>query len=296
MQPIMAQYSRGMSRHYRYNSGRSYGDMVEVTVREPGTLEERMPKEMQERVRMLRIEGPLNERDLAYITKLAKRSKVLNAEGKTVIIIPDNDGAGRKYARRIKRKIPWSVIKELPELEEKEDIYDWLLKGHSVTEIDSLPETEYPEEEHPETEQKAYHDIISTYKKSQGKLMLELFEKEGVEIFFNENNTPFVEFPVGEHSEVYPLDSSTFRQWAEMVFNQYTDKTIKRDGLNEALSIISAKSKFSDTPIHTVHNRVADYNSDFWYDLSNKSWTAVRTNTKGQTTFRPGIILCAFIC
>ena len=81
MQPIMAQYSRGMSRHYRYNSGRSSGDMVEVTVREPGTLEERMPKEMQERVRMLRIEGPLNERDLAYITKLAKRSKVLNAEG-----------------------------------------------------------------------------------------------------------------------------------------------------------------------------------------------------------------------
>lgn len=84
MQPIMAQYSRGMSRHYRYNSGRSYGDMVEVTVREPGTLEERMPKEMQERVRILRIEGPLNERDLAYITKLAKRSKVLNAEGKSI--------------------------------------------------------------------------------------------------------------------------------------------------------------------------------------------------------------------
>lgn len=202
-------------------------------------------------------------------------------KGKAVIIIPDNDSVGRNYARRIKRKIPWAVIKELPELAEKEDIYDWLSKGHSVTEIDSLPETEYPEGEHPETEQKADQEKISTYKKSQGKLMLELFEKEGVEIFFNENNTPFVEFPVGEHSEVYPLDSSTFRQWAEMVFNQYTDKTIKRDGLNEALSIISAKSKFSDTPIHIVHNRVADSKSDFWYDLSNKSWTAVRTNTEG---------------
>lgn len=190
---------------------------------------------------------------------------------KTVIIIPDNDSAGRKYARNIKQKIPWAVIKELPDLAEKEDIYDWLFKGHSVTEINNLPETEYKEKQ----------QKISTYKVPQGKLMLELFEKEGVKIFLNENNTPFVEFPVGEHTEVYPLDSSTFRQWSEMIFNKYTDKTIRRDGLNEAVSIISAKSKFSDTPIHTVHNRVADVDGDFWYDLSNKSWTAVRTNAEG---------------
>lgn len=83
-QHIDAQYSRGMSRHHGYTRGRSYADLVEVNVREPGTLEERVPREMIDRVRMLRVEGPLNERDLAFITKLAKRSKVVNDAGKSV--------------------------------------------------------------------------------------------------------------------------------------------------------------------------------------------------------------------
>lgn len=196
---------------------------------------------------------------------------------KTVIIIPDNDNQGHNYARNIKSHIPWAVIKELPDLSEKEDIYDWSLKGHSVTEIDDLPETEYKEEQ----------KKISTYKKPQGKLMLDLFEKEGVKTFLNENNTPFVEFPVGEHSEVYPLDSTIFKNWAEMIFNRFTDKTIRSEGLKEALNIISAKAKFSDTPINTVHNRIAECGGDFWYDLSNKSWSAIRISTGGWNIEKP---------
>ena len=82
LQPAEAQYSRGMNRHHSYSRGRSYADLVEVSLREPGTLEESMPKGMYDRVRMLCVEGPLNERDLAYITKLAKRSKVYDEDGK----------------------------------------------------------------------------------------------------------------------------------------------------------------------------------------------------------------------
>lgn len=82
--PISAQYYRGSSRHHQYSSSRSYADLVEVSVREPGTLEDRMPREMYDQVRMLRVEGPLNERDLGFITKLAKRSKVVDGEGKSV--------------------------------------------------------------------------------------------------------------------------------------------------------------------------------------------------------------------
>ena len=108
-QPVLAQYSRDMSRHYRHTNSRSYTDLVEVTVREPGTLEERMPKDMHERVRVLRVEGPLNERDLAYITKLAKRSKVLNAEGKSVDNYLDVDleyaDVMEKYGSRINHDV-----------------------------------------------------------------------------------------------------------------------------------------------------------------------------------------------
>lgn len=82
--PCSAQYSRGLSRHHHYNSSRSAADLVEVSVREAGTLETKMPKGTFEQVRMLRVEGPLNEKDLDFITKLAKRSKVLNVDGKSI--------------------------------------------------------------------------------------------------------------------------------------------------------------------------------------------------------------------
>lgn len=82
--PCEAQYSRSMSRHYNTSRNRSYGDLVELFVTSPGELADRMPKNMYDRVRVLRIEGPLNEADFKYITKLAKRSKVVNENGKEV--------------------------------------------------------------------------------------------------------------------------------------------------------------------------------------------------------------------
>ena len=73
--PCEAQYSRNVSRHYNNSRNRSYADLVEVFVTSPGELADRMPKNMYDCVRVLRIEGPLNEADFKFITKLAKRSK-----------------------------------------------------------------------------------------------------------------------------------------------------------------------------------------------------------------------------
>ncbi len=81
--PCAGQYSRSYSRHYG-RSQRSYADLVEIFVTSPGTLQERMPKDMHDRVRVLRIEGPLNESDFRYINKLAKRSKVIDEQGKEI--------------------------------------------------------------------------------------------------------------------------------------------------------------------------------------------------------------------
>ena len=74
--PVEAQYSRGMNRHYNNSRNRSYADIVEIFVSSPGELESRMPKDMYNRVRLLRVEGSLNDKDLKFITKLAKRSKI----------------------------------------------------------------------------------------------------------------------------------------------------------------------------------------------------------------------------
>ena len=79
-----AQYYRSSSRHYGHASGRSRGDVVEITLHQAGTLERNMPADMFNRVRFLCIDGPLDEKDMDYIAKLAKRSKVVNEDGKSI--------------------------------------------------------------------------------------------------------------------------------------------------------------------------------------------------------------------
>jgi AAA domain len=64
--------------------------------------------------------------------------------GRTVIILPDNDGPGRKHAQQVAQNlhgIAASVkIVELPGIGEGEDIYDWLEAGNLPENIASLAE------------------------------------------------------------------------------------------------------------------------------------------------------------
>lgn len=63
-------------------------------------------------------------------------------EGKVVSILPDNDEAGRKYAKQafqdIKRVAKAVRIVEIPDLNEKEDIFDWLSAGGTKEDLLSL--------------------------------------------------------------------------------------------------------------------------------------------------------------
>lgn len=62
--------------------------------------------------------------------------------GHDVIILPDNDKPGREYAETVRAAISPHTksvrIVELPDLEEKEDIADWLSKGNTAVDLDEL--------------------------------------------------------------------------------------------------------------------------------------------------------------
>lgn len=81
-----AQYgSRGDKRYRdRYSRADTHGDVVELRLNDPGTLEARMPLAMMDRVRLLRIEGPLNSTDFAFIKKLCSRSKCVDNHDRRV--------------------------------------------------------------------------------------------------------------------------------------------------------------------------------------------------------------------
>ena len=83
--PAQAQRSQGgHAMRERYNRSNSYGDVVDVRLHEPGTLEEKMPKDMMDRVRLLHVEGPMDYRDFKFIKRLCGRSRCVDSRDKRV--------------------------------------------------------------------------------------------------------------------------------------------------------------------------------------------------------------------
>ncbi len=62
--------------------------------------------------------------------------------GRSVVILPDNDTAGRQHAERVARslsKVAAAIrVVELPDLPKRGDIYDWLEAGHDLTDLEAV--------------------------------------------------------------------------------------------------------------------------------------------------------------
>lgn len=84
--PVEAQYVRRGDKRYheRYGRANTYGDVVEIRLSEPGTLESKMPKGMENRVRLLHVEGPMDNDDFKYIKQLCNRSRCVDNRDKSV--------------------------------------------------------------------------------------------------------------------------------------------------------------------------------------------------------------------
>jgi len=79
----------------------------------------------------------------AHGSKSAKKTDWTPLAGRRVVILPDNDAAGRRYAKEVVRILaklepaPEIKIVDLPELPKKGDIHDWL-EEHDSLEPDTL--------------------------------------------------------------------------------------------------------------------------------------------------------------
>ncbi len=67
----------------RYERSR-YADVADIRLSREGMLEKELGAEKEKQVRLLIIDGYINDRDLNYIKKLCNRSKVFGADGKEV--------------------------------------------------------------------------------------------------------------------------------------------------------------------------------------------------------------------
>lgn len=194
-------------------------------------------------------------------------------EGKQVIILPDNDEPGKKYALQAARNIPNAIIKVLPGLAEKEDVFDWLAAGHTMDEVDSLPEYKSSDE--------AESSDAPSKKDSQAEIMLKLCDKSALKLFMDENNELYATLPVNGHKEVIAVDSKDFSLLLRELFYQEMKYPIRQEILTQVINTLEARGRFENKERHRLYNRVAKADNSFWYDLCDPDCQAVRTSADG---------------
>lgn len=192
---------------------------------------------------------------------------------KSVIIIPDNDKPGISYAKMLHENIPGSKIVRLPDLSEKQDIFDWLEHGHTMQEFDNLP-----------------CDLsLLPVSGTQAEVILSLVEAEEAVFFHNQNNDPYAVIPVNGHTEIWSLEGREIQTWLQKLYYKETKKPAKPEAIKQVLAVLAAKAWYEGGETIPLFPRVAEHNGSFWYDLTNADWQAVNITADGwqvRTTLR----------
>ena len=91
----------------------------------------------------------------------------------------------------------------------------------------------------------------------------------------DQHGDPFAVVEVGDHVEVWPLHHRAFGLWLRRLFREETGKVPNADALRSALHQLEAQAVFEGQTL-ALHNRVAQDDEAFWYDLTAQDWAAVK--------------------
>lgn len=210
-------------------------------------------------------------------------------QDKEIIIIPDNDEAGLKYAKTILDNLPKAKVVKLPNMQEKEDIYDWLKAGHSMVEISELPLFDLAgyfclsKQQEKQQEGKAKKGKVSSQDETQTEILIRLLEENGAILFHDTDNNCYVSLVIDNHREVREITSKDFRLWSSGLYYEHEKKAIRRENFTQVMDILSAKACFENKKATPLYERVAKKDNDFWYDLTNNDWQAVKITAESWT-------------
>jgi len=109
--------------------------------------------------------------------------------------------------------------------------------------------------------------------------LIRIVREKCLEFFTDETDTAFVQIPVGNHFEVWLLESQQFCRWAASAYHKLRGKAPYSQALADARLILWGDCL--EGPIHKLQNRVAWHEGGLWYDLSDEDWRAVRVTDSG---------------
>ena len=127
----------------------------------------------------------------------------------------------------------------------------------------------------------ARDDDSAAKETTQAQMLITIIESSGVKFFQSDNGDVYAAIFVNNHAEVWTLNGKNFSTWASGVFYKSTGIVLRKDTIQQAISIFEAKAKFDSPETITLHTRVAGNSVAIWYDLTNPDWQTVKVIADG---------------
>jgi hypothetical protein len=208
--------------------------------------------------------------------------------GRDVVIWPDADDAGHKYAEQVADMAlqagakSVSVISPPPDAPRSWDAADAAAENWSAADMTSLIEsaTSYPaqpdcqpQSENPRTESK------SNARKSLGLALVELVLGEA-EVWHDKQGQVFVTLPRDGHLENWPIYSEWFRTYLNFLYQSELGAIAGGSTVKDIQNALAAQARHRGS-LYQTYIRVGGGNGAIYLDLCNSDWQVVEVTTAG---------------
>lgn len=220
----------------------------------------------------------------------AYSQQLLDAGAKSIIVLADNDDAGRTHADGVARScaaigLPVKII-ALPDLPEKGDVSDWM-NARPKDDLQQLVEVVNRAAIYGTvptvaagTELRSGPDDDDRPRPTQATRIIDLALGAGVELWHTPTGDPHVTIPVGGHHEHHVLGGRSIREYLARLYHTHTTRTPGSQAIADALGTLSGMARY-DGDTHEVHVRVAGQHGAVYLDLGAPTWRAVEITAAG---------------
>ncbi len=208
-------------------------------------------------------------------------------KGRSVRIIPDADGPGRKHAVQVAESLLEHGCRvRVLELQGAKDVTDWLDAGHTKHElmrlakgtpdltVDGLAELR----RRWGLDDSVLEQGRNGERKTQAQKLIEL--TKDAELWHSPDLTPYATMEIGGRRETWPVRSRQFKLWLVQRFFECENKPPGTMARNDALDYFEAVASFNGSR-HDVFIRVAAADGKIYLDLANDQWQVVEIEPNG---------------
>jgi hypothetical protein len=133
-------------------------------------------------------------------------------------------------------------------------------------------------------------------KPSKSKMVVSYIkEQQYTTLFMDDYNAPHVALGTNNHTEVLKLNSSRFKNWLRGVAYNEMGIVVDSSTLSDMIGLLTAEAEFNpQSKAIKLGLRTANYEGDWYYDLTNKDWEFIRITSEGWYVVRNSIIFRRF--